>query len=183
MSKYFDQWDAALKAAPAVDDTETAEIELEGFKFLGRRPPLMLWIKSGRVPQALMRTMLKASKGEDVEFEPESLGAEEMTSLIALQQDAVLASVVDPKIVMGTPGPGEVSYKDFCEKFPNIVDAIVNWVLSNCPGIPVKTETEATSVEALGRFRQKRPGGVPPWAEPDSANVGGETQQDLRAAG
>lgn len=183
MSKYFQQWDAALKAAPAADDIQTAEIELEGFKFLGRRPPLMLWIKSGRVPQALMRTMLRASKGEEVEFEAETLSADEMTSLISLQQDAVLASVVDPKIVMGAAGPGEVSYQEFCERFPNVVDAIVNWVLSNCPGIPVKTETEDTSVEALGRFRQKRPGGVPPWTEPDGANVGGETQQDLRAAG
>jgi hypothetical protein len=177
MSKAKD-WKSKFKKSHEAE--ATAEIELNGFKFIGRRPPLDVWIRSGRMPQSLFEAMLKLQKGEIQEVSAESLGSTDTMALLRFQRDLLLYAVFEPKIVLENAGEDEVLYQDLVENEPELAEAIIAWVMKGCEGIPVKTEKGEVSVEALNGFRQKRPGGIPigvgvnssdVWDSPESSPV------------
>lgn len=182
-NNYADQWAELLANVPAKEEAEpTAEIELCGFKFLGRRIPLQAWIRSGRLPQALLMQLLEVSEGQATEAGAGTLRNEDLPAAIQFQRDAVMQSVVEPRIVQGKPKKGEISYMQLCEARPDLIDAIINWVIAGSPGVPVPTKKGATSVESLSRFRQKRPGGVFAEPVPDGADVRSEAESTVAVA-
>ena len=157
-SRYAAQWRDRLKelkpVAPAAPIT--AEITLAGFTFLGKRPPLKLWISSGRLPQGFVRQVMEVKEGLRDEVDVDSLSTSDQMLLVDFQRRVILESVVDPKIVDGlAQNDDEVSLIDLLEVFPDIINEFVNWAVRGCPGIPVQTtDGEGTSVEALETFSE-----------------------------
>ena len=161
----------------------TAEIELNGFKFIGRRPPLEIWIRSGRMPQSLFEAILKLEKREIDEITPETVNSGDTVALLNFQRDLVLYAVKEPRIVLADAKDDEILYQELVENEPELVEAIISWVIKGCEGIPVKTKEGEVSVESLSGFRQKRPGGLPAWARTDSADVRDEAERAAIASG
>lgn len=159
MTDYAKQWNDLLAATQEPEEEPTGEIELLGFKFIGRRIPLALWIRSGRLPEALVRQLLEAKEGAPaVPIDAERLSPGQFSRMVNFQKDAVCESVVEPRIVdhLDALQPGELRYQTLCEKRPDLVDAIVQWVYQNCPGVPVRTKEGDVSVSALSNFPDER---------------------------
>ena len=172
-NNYAEQWAALLQNVPVKEEEEpTAEIELCGFRFLAKRPPLSVWIRSGRLPQSLLVQLLNLEKDPDAEISSSTIPVEDLPQTVDFQREAVLHAIVSPRIVTGRPGDGEFSYMALCEQRPDLINAIVGWVLLGSPGVPVKTTEGELSVDALSRFRQDQPGGgVPATDRADGADV------------
>lgn len=159
MTDYAKQWEALLSATQEPEEEPTAEIELLGFKFVGRRIPLQLWVRSGRLPQALLKQMLEARNGEDSSVNADRMTPQEIVASINFQRDAVCGSLVEPRIVDHGEElkEGELRYSYICEGRPDLVDAIVQWVLAGSPGVPLRVKEGEMSVNALSTFPDKRP--------------------------
>ncbi len=161
---YAAQWREQLAARKAIADAEraaepTAKVNLNGFEFIGRRINLQSWIRSGRLPQALLKQMLDAQPDKQSDVRMEELATEDTIAAINFQRAAVCESVVEPRIVAEQRPlrDGELSYMALCEQCPELIDQILQWVFAGSPGVPVRTAEGETSVETLNNFRDERP--------------------------
>lgn len=153
----------------------TAEITLpSGAVFKCRRPPLEVWIAAGRVPQSFLLKMQKAEKGDGGAV---VLTDEETVSTINFVRQALTYAVVEPRLVVDATGnddldPADLDIEDF--------HFLTSWILSGCPGVPVKTKEGETSIDNLARFRQKRTGSTR-LPQPDGEAVGNEAKPVAKA--
>lgn len=161
---YAARWREQLAARKALAEAKraaepTAKINLAGFEFVGRRINLQSWVRSGRLPQGLLKQMLDAQPERDGEADEVRLTGDDMVAAVRFQRDAVCESVVDPRIVSEDRSlrDGELSYRELCEQCPELIDEIMRWVMRGSLGVPVPTTEGATSVEALETFREKQP--------------------------
>ncbi len=154
--------DARARQAEEEAQAPTARIALLGFPFVGRRLPLERWIASGRVPQALTAQMIRIHRGEQADVQEDDLATDEIIAAQAFVRDAITFCVVEPRIVTHTRplAKGEVRYAEVFDPRPQLIDALMQWIYANCPGVPVATEGGETSVEALSRFSPDAEGGA-----------------------
>jgi hypothetical protein len=170
------QWKERLARCAALKEQEfqaepTAEIELEGFKFIGRRLPLKEWIRAGRLPAGLLRQML-AGQEPETGAEAAELSPDEIVGSIHFQRDAVMFAVAEPRIVAHEhPAEDEISYADLCTNSPELVNAILQWIFAGCPGVPVAMKEGSVSVDALHQFRQQQSRGTSVRASVDESEV------------
>lgn len=159
---------ARAAAAQAAEEAQapTGEITLLGFSFVGRRLPLQRWIRSGRVPQALTAQMIRIHRGEQSDMAEEDLTTDDLISGNAFVRDAITYCVVEPHIVTHTRplAAGEVRYAEVFDPKPELIDALMQWIYAECPGVPVRTEGGETSIKALSHFPDDAAGS--PGAEP-----------------
>lgn len=134
----------------------TAEVALpSGAVFTMRRPPLDIWIASGRIPQSFVKQLMAAqSKGEDGGLD---LTPEEILDALQFTRDALLYAVVEPKLKVGATEQDEEL--DPSELDPADFEFLTQWILQGSPGVPVATKGGVASVSSLTTFRQKKPGG------------------------
>lgn len=171
------RWKQQLVEQAATREPElTAEVELVGFRFIGRRIPLQSWIRAGKLPQAILRQIF--SNEGDIEIIPTELSADEVIQSIEFQRECVCTAVVEPKIVAHDQplADDEIGYADLCLQMPELVEAIISWAIAGSPGVPVKTKEGEVSVDTLARFQQKRPGGTSAGAGNDGEQVSSATQ-------
>lgn len=176
------QWKERLAACAVLKAEEqaaepTAEIELKGFKFIGRRLSLREWIRAGRLPAGILRQIL-VNRPNEAEADTTSLSADEMVASIAFQRDAIVYAVVEPRIIThsGSIAEDEIRYAEMCQVSPELVDAILQWIFAGCPGVPVPTKEGGVSVETLTRFQQKQPGGTPLRVSTDESEIRDEAE-------
>lgn len=148
---------------------KTAEVEVpSGATFTLRRPPLQAWINAGRVPQAFVKfavgVMVNPERLQDVSEEEFVVGMKFIS-------DAIRYACVSPRLVDGGTGDDEL---DPTELDPVDYEFLTKWVMAGSPGVPVATKGGETSIEALNRFRQKRPGG----GFADDSTDGGEVRAE-----
>lgn len=156
----------------------TAQITLpSGAVFTMRRPPLDLWIASGKVPQSFLRTMLQAQEaGPNAEV---NLSADETIDGLAFVTESVIYACVEPRVALNPEsddvlGLSEMDTDDF--------QFLTAWVQQGCPGIPVRTKSGGeVQVDNLQRFRQKRPGGGAAGNSSDGGEVREETERNAWA--
>lgn len=157
MSKdYAKIWQEQAEKAQKQEEAETAEINLDGFEFIGRRLPLQEWVRAGRVPQGLTAQFIRIQRGEQTDIKESDLTSDEVIEAMKFQPDAICYCVVKPKIVRHSLPlqAGEVRYSEVFSKTPELIDKIMTWVFQGCPGVPVKTKNGVTTVEAVENFRE-----------------------------
>lgn len=141
-----------------------------GAIFKVRRPPLQVWITSGKVPQSFVRSMLNANLNG---ITAEALDPEETVSGLIFLRDAILYAVVEPRLIPGGTGENEL---DPAELDPEDFEFLQRWILRGSPGVPVLTKEGETTIESLNRFRPKRTGGRPFSPSTDSDEVQPKTE-------
>ncbi|HMF57080.1 MAG TPA: hypothetical protein VK619_12120 [Pyrinomonadaceae bacterium] len=158
---YTEQWREKLKQKAAERPEITGEVEIEGFRFIGRRIDLTLWFENGRVPHMLVEATLKAMNGEgdsSVTVD-EQVNPDEYRAAVNFRRDAICNAVKVPQIVPGFVRPDTkdaISYFEFTENAPEVADGIVKWVLHGQPGLPVILKNGGeTTVDAVASFRQR----------------------------
>lgn len=146
----------------------TAELTLpSGEVFTVRRPPLQVWVAAGKIPQSFLRKM----GGDAGAISAAQLSDAETLAAIEFVRDAIVYACVSPKLVIGGTGEDEL---DPSELDPADFEFLTGWIMQGCPGVPVRTKEGETSIEALDRFRQKRPGGGTVGAGDNSDEVSDE---------
>lgn len=135
-----------------------------GAEFVVTRPPLEVWIAAGKIPQSFLR----ASLGADADTAGEEVSGEDTLASVIFLREALIAAVVEPRLVPGTTREDELDPADLD---PDDFQFLTNWIMRGCPGAPVRTKGGEVSVDGLARFRQKRPGGGPAGSEPDGETV------------
>lgn len=141
-----------LSEQPAI----TTELELpSGAIFTVRRPPLDVWIASGRIPQSFVKHLLDAQgkPGGTLDLTPD-----ETLDALKFTREAILYAVVDPKLKIGATEDDETAI-DPSELDPADFEFLAQWIMQGSPGVPVATKGGAASVSSLETFRQKKPGG------------------------
>jgi hypothetical protein len=149
------------RAAAQLRRDASVEIELpSGAVVRACRPGVEHWMLRGRMPEALSAVVL-ALTGDD----RRKLTPAELAELGRFNRDIVIATVVEPKIVLDAPGDGEIAYGD-------IPDADAEFLL--------EWARRAPEVASLESFRQRA--GLPaagagvedvrPAAEPDAGHPG-----------
>lgn len=139
--------------------SQVIDKEFAGFPVKARRIPLHALLKAGALPQALVEHMLRLDN--DAEYRAEVAGAkspEHYTRTLAYQQQVVGAVIMEPRFVFNgaEPGAGEVRYSEFVQLFPEFVDAVLTWVETGCPDVPVELKGgEETTVNDLAHFPKK----------------------------
>lgn len=147
-------------------DEPTTELTLpSGAIFTCRRPPLQVWIAAGKIPQSFLAKMRRV---EGAEIDPVQVGDDETLAAVAFVRDAIIYACVSPKLVRGGAGDDEL---DPSELDPEDFEFLTRWIMSGCPGVPVKTRGGEASIDDLSRFRQKRTGGEPFSLEPDGDEI------------
>ena len=127
-----------------------------GFEIEARRIALANWLATGRMPQRFVTEVMKATrKGKALDGEKlaAALDGDDLLKMLEFMRDVVQSAVVSPRIVVGGTGedeidPSEIPAEDF--------QFIFAWAMAGSPDIPVETATGGVSVDALGRFPEKR---------------------------
>ncbi len=139
-------WGAANGAQ---EGASIEELKLpSGFTVDVRRPPLMAWLVSGRVPERFVSAVTKGS-GAAAGQTLEHLEGDELMGMLTFMRDLVMETVVAPRIRQGAPpdstdeiSPERIPDRDFF--------AIIEWAL----GVSVKlTDGTEMSAAALSSFR------------------------------
>jgi len=150
-------------AAEKIRRRECEELELpSGVVVQARRPQLETWLLRGRIPEALSGVVL-ALAGGDAKRRP--LEAEDIAMIGAFNRVVVIATVVEPRVVEGAAGKGEISFGD-------IPDEDAEFILAWARRAP-----EVASLETF-RHRAGLPSGgdrgedVRPAAKPDASGDG-----------
>lgn len=149
----------------------TAEVKLpSGEVFTLRRPPLHIWVSTGKIPQHFIR---QARKLIDA---PEGAQPTDDEALNALKfmGDIVRYACVSPRI-KEDPGPDEDAI-DPSEFIEGDFEFIFQWATNQAPDVPVLTEGGQTSVEALESFRDEGRGGGTAGHRPNGAEVWAATE-------
>jgi hypothetical protein len=110
-----------------------------------KRPALAVWIANGRVPDGLLDTMAKGSKGKSTTV---NIEGKDLPVMMGFALELAKDSFVWPKLVDGADPesddelePGSIPLSDLSD--------FLSWAL----GGQVQTETGTVSAEALGSFR------------------------------
>lgn len=152
----------------------TAQITLpSGAVFTMRRPPLDLWIASGKVPQSFLRAMLQAQEaGPNADV---NLSADETIDGLTFVTESVIYACVEPRVALN---PESDDVLDLAELDTDDFQFLTGWVQQGCPGVPVRTKSGGeVQVESLQRFRQKRPGGSAAGDIADGGEVRAEAER------
>lgn len=153
------------KKAEKRGERPTGKLTLpSGAEWVVCRPPLEVWIAAGKFPQSF----LKAATDGGADGAVDRISDEDAMKAIVFVRDAILESVVDPRLVVGTTNEDEL---DPSEIEPEDFTFLTKWIMANCPGVPVETRGGQVAVDDLKTFRQKRPGGSTPRVEPDGQAV------------
>ncbi|UOF76942.1 hypothetical protein [Bacteriophage sp.] len=146
--------DFKAKAAErrAAELNPVAEVTLDGLTFRGRRVPLHIWLRAGRVPQ-FFAGLLNRDEAADVDADElaSQLSPSEVLAFAQFQADVVCHAIAEPRVVTGDaiPAEDEIHLSDLPDSF---VNAVVNWALGMSPDVPIATETGEVSVNALSNF-------------------------------
>lgn len=185
MSNLIDQWQQLAETAAQEREPEPqGEVEVAGFRFVGRRLNFADWVRCGRVPDYLAIEVFRLGKGHKLEPKSSDMTPEDYRHALRFQRELVCSVVVEPKIVERDEDlqPGAISYRDFAERTPHLVGALVNWFLRGCPGIPVKVDGGEASVAEVENFRARKQAGEPGKPRRTGKGVRGAAQQPDRAA-
>jgi hypothetical protein len=154
------------KKAEKRSERPTGKITLpSGAEWVVCRPPLEVWIASGKFPQAFLKSTMEGGAGGAA---VEQISDDDALKAIVFVRDAILEAVVEPRLVVGTTNEDEL---DPSEIEPEDFTFLTKWIMANCPGVPVETRGGQVAVDDLKTFRQKRPGGGAPRVELDSQAV------------
>lgn len=151
----------------------TGDITLpSGAVFKMRRPPLDVWMASGRIPQSFLRAMLEVQQGTggaNAQF-----SVEETLDGMTFLTEAVIYAAVEPRLAMQSDDSEVLLLADLD---PEDFRFLTSWIQAGSPGVPVRTTTgQEVQPEKLARFRQKRPGGGAANARPDGDEVRDTTE-------
>lgn len=154
--EYAALWQQVAKKKVAA--SPTTEVEIDGFKFEGRRVQIQGWVKSGRLPQSLVTELIRAEQDGDIQGAASNVSPEQAQQLLKFQRDIVCAVVVKPKIVTHDDAlaEGEVRYADISEAVPDLMDKIFAWAAGNSPSVPVATEGGEVTLAEVRNFPDDR---------------------------
>jgi hypothetical protein len=99
--------------AAAWRNKQNQAIELElpsGLTVLVRRPPIQMWIAAGKLPENLVRTMLRAGQGT-APVVPD-MSPEQFKELFEFMRTTIVAAVVQPRIVDVPTNDDEIAPDD-----------------------------------------------------------------------
>lgn len=142
---------ASIQSAPA----RTVALRLpSGAVVEARRPPLDAWIASGKLPQALTQASLAAAGEEAAATNAAPAGEDNALEIVngfIAMGKLVAETVVNPRIVLESPGPGEI----LAAAIPDQDFAfLMHWIISGAPDVPVAMANgKEVSVDALAGFR------------------------------
>jgi hypothetical protein len=92
-------------------NSKAIELELpSGLTVLVRRPPLQMWIAAGKLPENLVRTMLKNHQGGPPQVP--DMTPEQFKELFGFMRQTIVATVVQPRIVDPPTSEDEISPDD-----------------------------------------------------------------------
>jgi hypothetical protein len=150
-----DVFKSKLKEARAEQEAHAVPMEFAGFPCKVIPLPLNVWMRSGRMPEALTHKYLTlAAKGDD--SAAPQLSPEEALGASAFRRVAVCRVVVEPSIIPeGQPADGELLYADIVETAPAFVAAVFDWIQLGCPMLKEGEEGEALTGADLGNFPDK----------------------------
>jgi hypothetical protein len=136
-----------LREARVAQEAEAVEMEFAGFPVKVIPLPLNVWMRSGRMPEALTYKYLAAARTGDDSAAPQ----------LSAERSAVCRFMVEPRIIPeGVPGEGELLYADIVETAPVFVSAVFDWISLGCPLPKGKGEEgEALGAEDLAKFPDK----------------------------
>lgn len=98
------QWRAA--------HAKLVELELPSGLTIGvRRPPVHVWISNGKLPEGLVKAML-ASRNPQTAAEVMNMSADQLKDMFTFMRDTIVATVVQPRIVVGATGDDEIDPDD-----------------------------------------------------------------------
>lgn len=143
-----------LKEARAEQEGEAVEMVFAGFPCRVIPLPLNVWMRSGRMPEALTSKYLAVVKagGEEVPLTPE-----EAIEATAFRRVAVCRVMVEPRIV--EEGDDGLLYADIVETAPAFVGAVFDWISLGCPLPKEGGEGEALGAGDLSKFPSQKSGG------------------------
>ena len=138
-----------------------------GAVFRMRRPPLDVWMASGRIPQSFLRAMLEAQQGGAQAAT--QFSTEETLEGLTFLTEAVIYAAVEPRLAMQSDDEEVLALSDLD---PEDFRFLTSWIQAGSPGVPVRTTTGGeVQPEKLARFRQKRAGGGYVSDQSDSGEI------------
>lgn len=147
-----------------------------GAIFTVTRPPLQLWLTSGKLPQSLVKAMVKSGGM------PSDLSADDTVAAMIFMRDAVVHACVEPRLVGDDVVPDDETELRVSELDPEDFQFLSEWVFDGSPGVPVATKGGEVAHGDLIKFRQKQPGRVAD-AGADGSSVLAEAVEPIRAVG
>jgi hypothetical protein len=149
-----------------------------GAIFKMRRPPLDVWMASGRIPQSFLRAMLEAQQGGAQAAT--QFSTEETLEGLTFLTEAVIYAAVEPRLAMQSDDEEVLALSDLD---PEDFRFLTSWIQAGSPGVPVKTSTGEVQPEKLARFRQKRAGGGFVGDSTDSGEIRDTSERAAGAGG
>ncbi|MGE0131878.1 MAG: hypothetical protein AB7U82_27660 [Blastocatellales bacterium] len=158
------QWRGRARSAEA---KRAVDLELpSGAVVMFCRPSLLAWIGGGRIPETFMSMLQRVVDAGGSLREKELEAARAISELSEQDQikyatflnDLVVASVIEPKIVLGIPQfEDEISIAEIPE---DDLMFILKEAMSLAPSVPVQTKGGDVPLAAIEDFRDKPEGGV-----------------------
>jgi hypothetical protein len=138
---------------------KTTILELpSGVSVLVRRPPLVAWLRNGKLPETMTKLIARQAD------EPQGLqtlqsqmatgivrqSPEDQLAMIRLMQEMVLYAVVKPKLVIGVANsPDEIGLAEVPEED---ADFLFEWVMKGSAEVPIPTKEGEVEPQGLANF-------------------------------
>lgn len=139
------------KAAEARKQLPTEKVTMpSGFEWELRRPDLQAWVVTGRLPQSLLTTGMKAWREQGItKADPvkamQAMSDEDFFDAMIFQRELVREACINPRIVVGATGEDEI---DPSELLDSDFIFILNWIM------------EGAGLKGLLTFRGGQTGGA-----------------------
>lgn len=137
-----------------------------GSVFVLRRPPIQLWVASGRIPETFLQDVLmdagKLTSDDPAEREAAlaALGDDKLRELMTFMLDLICYACVEPPVYRDTDTTAPADCLRISDLDSEDYTALLAEVQAGCPCVPVAlAKGGEVSVGTLKTFRQKKPGG------------------------